>query len=31
MYKDLYTLEIINYITYLTPPSSCLVREDFNV
>jgi hypothetical protein len=31
MYKKLYTSEIIDYITHLTPFNSCLIREDFNI
>jgi hypothetical protein len=31
VYKELHTLEIIDYIAYLTLFSSCLVRGDFNV
>jgi hypothetical protein len=31
MYKELYTPEIIDYVAYLAPLSSCLVRGDFNV
>jgi hypothetical protein len=31
MYKKPHTLEIINYVAYLAPLSSCLVKEDFNV
>jgi hypothetical protein len=31
MYRKLYTPEIIDYVAYLAPFSSCLVREDFNV
>jgi hypothetical protein len=31
VYKELYTSEIIDYVAYLAPFSSCLVREDFNV
>jgi hypothetical protein len=31
VYKELYTPEIINYIAYLAPLNSCLIREDFNV
>jgi hypothetical protein len=31
MYKESHTPEIINYVTYLTPLNSCLIKEDFNV
>jgi hypothetical protein len=31
MYKKLYTVEIIDYITYLAPLNNYLVKEDFNV
>jgi hypothetical protein len=31
VYKESHTSEIIDYVTYLAPPSSCLVRGDFNV
>jgi hypothetical protein len=31
MYKEPHTPEIINYVAYLTPSSSCLVKRDFNV
>jgi hypothetical protein len=31
MYKESYTLEIIDYVAYLAPFSSCLVGGDFNV
>jgi hypothetical protein len=31
MYREPHTPEIIDYITYLTPFSSCLVKRDFNV
>jgi hypothetical protein len=31
MYKESHTLEIIDYVAYLAPFSSCLVEEDFNV
>jgi hypothetical protein len=31
MYKELYTSEIINYVAYLAPFSSCLIKGDFNV
>jgi hypothetical protein len=31
VYKELYTLEIINYVAHLALLSSCLVRGDFNV
>jgi hypothetical protein len=31
MYKELYTLEIIDYVAHLAPFSSCLVKRDFNV
>jgi hypothetical protein len=30
MYKELYMSEIIDYVAYLAPFSSCLVKEDFN-
>jgi hypothetical protein len=31
VYKELHTPEIIDYVTYLAPFSSCLVGGDFNV
>jgi hypothetical protein len=31
VYKEPHTSEIIDYVAYLAPLSSCLVREDFNV
>jgi hypothetical protein len=31
VYKEPYTSEIINYVTYLVSLSSCLVKKDFNV
>jgi hypothetical protein len=31
MYKELYTPEIIDYVAYLAPFNSCLVKKDFNV
>jgi hypothetical protein len=31
VYKELHTPEIIDYVAYLAPFSSCLVREDFNI
>jgi hypothetical protein len=31
VYKELYTLEIINYVAHLASLSSCLVKGDFNV
>jgi hypothetical protein len=31
VYKELYTPEIIDYVAYLAPLSSCLVGGDFNV
>jgi hypothetical protein len=31
MYKESHTSEIINYVAYLAPLSSCLVKRDFNV
>jgi hypothetical protein len=30
MYREPYTLEIIDYVTYLTPFNSCLIKKDFN-
>jgi hypothetical protein len=31
MYKELYTPEIIDYVAYLTPLNSYLVRKDFKI
>jgi hypothetical protein len=31
VYRELHTLEIIDYVAYLAPLSSCLVKRDFNV
>jgi hypothetical protein len=31
MYKKSHTPEIINYVAYLAPFSSCLIKKDFNV
>jgi hypothetical protein len=31
MYKEPHTPEIIDYVAYLAPSSSCLVKRDFNV
>jgi hypothetical protein len=31
VYKEPHTLEIIDYVVYLAPFSSCLVEGDFNV
>jgi hypothetical protein len=31
MYKEPYTPEIIDYVAYLAPFNSCLVKRDFNV
>jgi hypothetical protein len=31
MYRKPHTPEIIDYVAYLAPPSSCLVKGDFNV
>jgi hypothetical protein len=30
MYKEPHTSEIIDYVAYLAPFNSCLVKEDFN-
>jgi hypothetical protein len=31
MYRESHTPEIIDYVAYLAPSSSCLVKRDFNV
>ena len=31
IYKEPHTSEIIDYVAYLAPFSSCLVKRDFNV
>jgi hypothetical protein len=31
VYRKPHTLEIIDYVAYLAPSNSCLVKRDFNV